>query len=57
MSRAAGRRRRRPRALRPADLPALVALEGELFGAAAWSPAMLAEELGGPGRWYVGAVG
>jgi ribosomal-protein-alanine N-acetyltransferase len=38
------------------DLPVLVRLERELFGAGAWSPAMLAEELTGPGRWYVAAV-
>jgi len=46
-------------ALRPLtqhDLPVLEALERELFGAGAWSAAMLAEELRGPGRWYVGAV-
>ncbi|MBU4214602.1 MAG: ribosomal protein S18-alanine N-acetyltransferase [Actinobacteria bacterium] len=44
--------------LRPlvaADLPDLERLEGELFGAAAWSPASLADELTGPGRTYVGA--
>lgn len=42
--------------LRPlvaSDLPVLARLEGELFGAGAWSAAMLAEELDGPGRWYV----
>lgn len=43
------------RALRPADVPALVRMEGELFGAGAWSRESLAEELVGPGRWYVGA--
>ncbi|QTE31279.1 ribosomal protein S18-alanine N-acetyltransferase [Pengzhenrongella sicca] len=43
----------RPLAL--ADLSALVRLERSLFGPAAWSAAMLAEELAGPGRWYVGA--
>jgi ribosomal-protein-alanine N-acetyltransferase len=43
------------RALTPADVPVLVALEAELFGAGAWSAAMLAEEVVGPGRWYVGA--
>lgn len=37
------------------DLPDLVRMEGELFGAGAWSPASLAEEIVGPGRWYVGA--
>ena len=36
------------------DLPTLERLEGELFGAAAWSPQGLADELVGPGRWYVG---
>lgn len=44
------------RPLGPDDLPVLAALERELFGAAAWSPAMLAEELHGPDRWYVAAV-
>ncbi|WP_421743567.1 ribosomal protein S18-alanine N-acetyltransferase [Cellulomonas sp.] len=44
------------RALRPADLPALVRMEVELFEAAAWSPESLASEIGGLGRWYVGAV-
>ncbi|AEE45193.1 ribosomal protein S18-alanine N-acetyltransferase [Cellulomonas fimi] len=43
------------RALTPDDVPALVAMEVELFGAGAWSAAMLAEEVVGPGRWYVGA--
>ena len=38
------------------DLPVLVTLERELFGPAAWSEAMLAEELAGPDRWYVAAV-
>jgi len=42
------------RALTRADLPALERMERELFGAGAWSRAMLAEELDGPGRWYVG---
>ncbi|MDM7832111.1 ribosomal protein S18-alanine N-acetyltransferase [Cellulomonas edaphi] len=42
------------RPLTAADLPALEALERELFGAGAWSAAMLAEELTGPGRWYIG---
>ena len=44
------------RALRPADLPALVRMEVELFEAAAWSPESLASEIGGTGRWYVGVV-
>ena len=43
-----------PRPLTPADLPRLVELEAELFGAGAWSAGMLAEELAAPGRWYVG---
>ncbi|MFS0703123.1 ribosomal protein S18-alanine N-acetyltransferase [Cellulomonas sp. 179-A 9B4 NHS] len=38
------------------DLPDLVRLEGELFGAGAWSRESLREELRGPGRTYVGAV-
>lgn len=45
--------------LRPAttdDVPTLVALERELFGAGAWSAGMLHEELTAPGRWYVAAV-
>lgn len=46
----------RLRPLVSADLPTLVRLEGELFGAGSWSRAALAEELDGPGRWYVGAV-
>jgi ribosomal-protein-alanine N-acetyltransferase len=46
----------RLRALTPQDLPRVAELERELFGASAWSPAMLAEELGGPGRHYVAAV-
>ncbi|WP_407341441.1 ribosomal protein S18-alanine N-acetyltransferase [Pengzhenrongella phosphoraccumulans] len=44
--------------LRPlvaADLPTVVSLEGVLFGLSAWSGVMLAEELDGPGRWYVAA--
>ncbi|WP_199422722.1 ribosomal protein S18-alanine N-acetyltransferase [Actinotalea solisilvae] len=36
------------------DVPRLVELERELFGAGAWSAPMLAEELAGPARWYVG---
>lgn len=45
------------RAVRPltdADVPRLVELERELFGAGAWTAAMLREELAAPGRWYVG---
>lgn len=37
------------------DLPVVVRIERELFTASAWSAAMLAEELDGPGRWYVAA--
>lgn len=42
------------RALGPADVPRLAALEREVFGTSAWSEAMVAAEVGGPGRWYVG---
>lgn len=42
------------RPLTRADLPVIDRFERELFGAGAWSRAMLAEELDGPGRWYVG---
>ncbi|HEX5332477.1 MAG TPA: ribosomal protein S18-alanine N-acetyltransferase [Cellulomonas sp.] len=42
------------RPLTTADLPALDTFERELFGPGAWSRAALAEELHGPGRWYVG---
>jgi ribosomal-protein-alanine N-acetyltransferase len=42
------------RPLTHADLPVLDRFERELFGAGAWSRAVLAEELEGPGRWYVG---
>lgn len=45
----------RLRPLAPADLDDLEAMEQALFGAGAWSRASLAEELDGPGRWYVGA--
>ncbi|NHT16285.1 ribosomal protein S18-alanine N-acetyltransferase [Cellulomonas sp. IC4_254] len=44
--------------LRPlvaADLDVLEDLEEALFGAGAWSRTSLAEEITGPGRWYVGA--
>lgn len=43
------------RRLAARDLPVVVGIERELFGASAWSAAMLAEELDGPGRWYVAA--
>ena len=42
------------RTLGPADEERLVELERELFGASAWSTAMVREELSAPGRWYVG---
>lgn len=44
------------RPMRAGDLDRVLALEVELFGASAWSYGMLAEELGGPGRWYVVAT-
>lgn len=43
------------RGLTDADLDDLVAMEQELFGPGAWSRQSLAEEIAGPGRWYVGA--
>jgi ribosomal-protein-alanine N-acetyltransferase len=43
------------RPLTAVDLPKVVTLEGDLFGLSAWSGVMLAEELDGPGRWYVAA--
>ncbi|RYV52172.1 ribosomal protein S18-alanine N-acetyltransferase [Pengzhenrongella frigida] len=43
------------RPLMAADLVTVTALEGDLFGPSAWSSAMLAEELEGPGRWYLAA--
>ncbi len=46
----------RLRPLAREDLARVAGLERELFGASAWSPAMLAEELHGPGRHYVAAV-
>ena len=36
-----------------ADLPALTALEQELFGADAWSEALIRQEIEGPGRRFV----
>ena len=42
--------------IRPAsltDLPALVALEQELFGPDAWNEALLRQEIEGPGRRFV----
>lgn len=50
-----GRTVARVRPLRASDLPRVVELEVELFGRGAWSYGMLAEELGGLGRWYVAA--
>jgi len=44
------------RELRTSDLPRIIALEHELFGAGAWSAAMLIDELDAPGRWYVAAT-
>jgi len=43
------------RGLTDDDLDDLVAMEHELFGPGAWSRQSLAEEIVGPGRWYVGA--
>ncbi len=56
MSRADGAAAASP-AVRPLsgdDVPRLAELERELFGASAWTAAMLHEELRAPGRWYVG---
>lgn len=39
-----------------ADLPALSALESELFGVDAWSEHAIAEELDGPGRRFLVAL-
>ncbi|GAA2243385.1 ribosomal protein S18-alanine N-acetyltransferase [Rarobacter faecitabidus] len=44
------------RAMRASDLDRAIALEVTLFGNQAWSYGMLAEELGGPGRWYIVAT-
>ncbi|GAA1926471.1 GNAT family N-acetyltransferase [Nocardioides hwasunensis] len=41
------------RPAQPADLPALVALEQEFFGADAWSEELVRQELDGPGRRFV----
>jgi [ribosomal protein S18]-alanine N-acetyltransferase len=46
----------RLRPLAREDLARVAGLERQLFGTSAWSPAMLAEELHGPGRHYVAAV-
>lgn len=53
--RGSGRAPLRLRPLTPDDVPALDVLEKQLFGAAAWSTDSLAQEVVGPGRWYVGA--
>jgi ribosomal-protein-alanine N-acetyltransferase len=37
----------------PADIPALAALEQELFGADAWSEELIRQEIEGPGRTFV----
>lgn len=42
----------RPLAL--ADVPAVAALEAELFARSAWTEVMIREEISGPGRCYVG---
>jgi len=44
------------RSLVAADLAALDRMERTLFGVSAWSRQMLADELVGPGRTYVGAT-
>ncbi|GEA83643.1 ribosomal protein S18-alanine N-acetyltransferase [Cellulomonas gelida] len=54
-ARGSGRAPLRLRPLTPDDVPALDVLEKQLFGAAAWSTDSLAQEVVGPGRWYVGA--
>jgi ribosomal-protein-alanine N-acetyltransferase len=46
----------RLRPLTREDLVRVAELEKELFGASAWSRAMLEEELRGPGRHYVAVV-
>ena len=43
----------RLRPLRNSDFDRVLELERELFGAGAWTYGMLADELGGLGRWYV----
>ena len=43
------------RPLAAGDLDQLDRLERQLFDAAAWSRPSFAEELEGPGRWYLGA--
>jgi [ribosomal protein S18]-alanine N-acetyltransferase len=43
------------RPLGPDDVPRVAELETELFGASAWTEAMIRGELTAPGRWYVAA--
>ena len=45
------------RAVVLADVDRIVQLERLLFGGSAWSEMMVREELGAPGRWYVGVDG
>lgn len=45
----------RLRPLEAPDLRRVVVIEQRLFGREAWTYGMLAEELGGPGRWYIAA--
>lgn len=40
--------------LGPADVDEVAHLEADVFGESAWSRQTVAEELTGPGRWYVG---
>lgn len=44
------------RELGPADLFSLIELEEQIFGAEAWSEALVLEELNGSDRYYVGIV-
>jgi ribosomal-protein-alanine N-acetyltransferase len=39
-----------------ADVPQVAELERQLFGPSAWTEALIAAELGAPGRWYLAAV-
>lgn len=45
----------RLRPLTSDDVPEVAALERELFGRSAWTPSMVREELGAPGRTYLAA--
>lgn len=38
------------------DVPLVAELERRLFGASAWSEALVAGEVVAPGRWYVAAI-